>query len=69
MSYSFKLDLPGLEMPHEGHEEHLCFLHHMGYLKKNLAAYKKLVADPKYVCRICGRAAVHEKHLCEPERL
>jgi hypothetical protein len=67
MSYSFTL--PGLELPHEGHEEHLCFLHHMGYLKKNLETYKKLVANPKFVCRNCGRTAASEKSLCDPEKL
>ena len=67
MSYSF--DLPGLEMPHEGHEKHLCFFHNIGYLKTNLEEYKKLIAHPKFVCRNCGRAAISKEYLCAPDRL
>jgi hypothetical protein len=69
MSYSFDLNLPGLEMPHTKHEEHLCFLHNLGYLEKNMAGYKTLVRDARFVCRKCGRVAKSDHHLCEPEPL
>ncbi len=56
-------------MPHAAHEEHLCLLENVGYLKSNLEDYKKLVRNPKFVCKNCGRAAANEKNLCSPERL
>jgi hypothetical protein len=27
--------LQGAEMPHEGHQYHLCYLHNTGFLQKN----------------------------------
>jgi hypothetical protein len=34
-----------------------------------LADYKEFVRNPKYICRICGRAAASEKNLCDPVAL
>ncbi len=56
-------------MPHAAHEEHLCLLENVGYLKSNLEDYKKLVRNPKFICKNCGRAAGNEKNLCSPEKL
>jgi len=56
-------------MPHPAHEEHLCLLQNVGYLKSNLDDYKKLVKDAKFVCKGCGRTAASEKNLCAPEKL
>ena len=39
------------------------------FLKENLDEYKKLVKDPKFVCKNCGRAAASEKNLCNAEKL
>ena len=58
-----------LKMPHPSHEEHLCFLQNVGYLKSNLEEYKKLVKDAKFICKGCGRAAASDKNLCAPEKL
>jgi len=41
----------------------------MGYLQTNWREYKELVADSRYVCRNCGRAAHKAEHLCNPESL
>jgi predicted nucleic acid-binding Zn ribbon protein len=30
---------------------------------------RKIVAEPKYVCLKCGRAAQKKKHLCNPKPL
>ena len=61
--------MANLKMPHASHEEHLCLLQNVGYLKSNLEEYKKLVKDPQYICKGCGRAAASEKNLCTPEKL
>jgi hypothetical protein len=58
-----------LKMPNPSHEEHLCLLQNVGYLKSNLEEYRKLVKDPQYICKGCGRAAASEKNLCTPEKL
>lgn len=58
-----------VKMPHAEHEQHLCYLQNVGYLKTNLEDYKKLLKDAKFVCKGCGRAAATEKNLCAPEKL
>jgi len=58
-----------VKMPHPEHEKHLCLLQNVGYVGTNLADYKKLVMNPKYVCKNCGRAAANAKNLCAPEAL
>ncbi len=40
-----------IKMPHPEHEEHLCFLQNVGYLKTNLNKVKELVKDGKFICR------------------
>lgn len=57
------------KMPHPAHEQHLCYLQNLGYVESNLDDYKKLVKNPQYVCKNCGRAAASEKNLCNPEKL
>jgi hypothetical protein len=57
------------KMPHEMHEQHLCYLHNLGYVQSELEAYKKLVKNPQHVCKNCGRAAASDKNLCKPEKL
>ena len=61
--------LAGVEMPHPHHEEHLCLLHNIGYMKSNPEKYKRLVRDPKFMCKNCGRVAAQERNLCAPEKL
>ena len=56
------------KMPHPGHEEHLCYLQNIGFLRDNWDDYKKLVKDPNYVCKVCGRTAASDKNLCAPEK-
>jgi hypothetical protein len=61
--------MPKAKMPHPKHDQHLCYLHNLGYVQSNLKDYKKLVADPKFVCRNCGRVAAAGTNLCAPEKL
>jgi hypothetical protein len=56
-------------MPHSKHEQHLCFLQNVGYVENNLEEYKRLVRNPKFVCKNCGRVAENSVNLCEPEKL
>jgi len=56
-------------MPHEDHENHLCYLHNLGLLEADLEHYKGLVKDAQYICKRCGRAAKNPENLCEPEKL
>ena len=61
--------LEGFEMPHRNHENHLCLLKTVGYVKGNFERYKNLVRDGKFICKKCGRVAAREDNLCEPEKL
>jgi hypothetical protein len=38
-------------------------------IKDNFKELKKIVSEPRYVCRKCGRAAKKEDNLCKPEEL
>ena len=67
-----------VKMPHPGHEEHLCYLENIGYLRSQellemgvdrKEEFKRLVRKPKFICKKCGRAAAHQVNLCEPEKL
>ncbi len=55
-----------IKMPHPAHEEHLCLLKNIG---TNLEDVKKIVRNPKFICKNCGRAAANKKNLCAPEKL
>ena len=59
----------GPKMPHPEHEQHLCYLQNVGYVQSNLEDFKKLVANPKFICKNCGRVAASDKNLCAPEKL
>jgi hypothetical protein len=57
------------EMPHAMHDDHLCYLVNMDYLKSNFKDYKELIKDAKFVCKNCGRSANSEENLCQPQKL
>ena len=58
-----------VEMPHPGHDKHLCYLNNLGFQISNPKEYKELVANGKFMCKVCGRVAAHEKNLCKPVAL
>jgi len=52
---------------HLGHGEHLCHLvEDMGI---SIDQYKKLIKNPKFLCKKCGRVAARAENLCEPIKL
>ena len=58
-----------VKMPHAEHEQHLCYLQNVGYVESNFDEYKKLVKNPQFVCKNCGRAAASDKNLCKADKL
>ena len=47
----------------------LCKLVKDDYLKENLKEYIKMVKEPKYICKKCGRVAEKEGMLCKPKKM
>ena len=46
----------------------LCALLDEGYIEAHTDAFKKLVQPAAHFCMNCGRSAVSEKNLCNPEK-
>ncbi len=57
------------QMPHPGHDKHLCYLNNLGYQISNPKDYKAMVKNGKYLCKVCGRVAADKKNLCKPVKL
>jgi hypothetical protein len=57
------------EMPHLGHDKHLCYLNNLGFQISNPEEYKELVRNGQFMCKICGRVAAREQNLCKPVKL
>jgi hypothetical protein len=57
------------QMPHPGHDKHLCYLNNIGFHMSHAEDYKQLVKNGQYYCQICGRVAADEKNLCQPVKL
>jgi hypothetical protein len=56
-------------MPHPGHDQHLCHLIEEGLLKNKPEEYIPLVKSGKYMCTGCGRIAVSPENLCAPQKI
>jgi len=54
------------DMPHPGHEQHLCHLSGQNRHRHQPQEYAQLVKNPKFVCKSCGRVAGEKGNLCEP---
>lgn len=57
------------QMPHPGHDKHLCYLNNLGFPITDPDDYKMLIRDGKFMCKNCGRVAAEAKNLCKPEAL
>ena len=53
----------------ESTEKTLCALQEEGFIESNTETFKKLIQPAAYFCKNCGRSAVNEKNLCNPEKL
>ena len=58
-----------IEMPHAGHDRHMCYLVNLGFHTQHKAPFKKLIKGAQFYCKNCGRAAAHAENLCNPEPL
>ncbi len=56
-------------MSHAGHERHLCYLQHIGYLAEHPESYAELVRGGRYLCSVCGRTAREADNLRHPRPL
>ena len=52
------------QMPHPGHNKHLCYLNNIGFQLNNPKEYKVLVNNGKFLCKVCGRVAANQKNIC-----
>ena len=59
--------IPARTIPHLGHGRHLCHL--VEDIGISVEEYKKLIKNPKFLCKKCGRVAAREENLCEPIKL
>ena len=57
------------QMPHPGHDKHLCYLINLRFQESNPEDYKTLIKDPEFYCQNCGRAAASADNLCKPAKL
>jgi hypothetical protein len=56
------------EKKHE-EEKKLCSIDDVGKDRSTFDSYRKLVKDPQFICKGCGRAAKHDANLCSPEKM
>lgn len=53
----------------EADEKTLCALQEEGFIESNTEEFIKLIKPAQYFCKNCGRSAVKESNLCNPENL
>jgi hypothetical protein len=47
----------------------LCALQEEGYIQSDTEEFVKLISPAKFFCKNCGRSAVSDNNLCNPEKL
>ena len=47
----------------------LCALQEEGYIQNNTEEFIRLIKPAHFFCKNCGRSAVSENNLCNPEKL
>ena len=53
-------------MPHAGHDKHMCYLVNV---RTPINELKALAKDAKYICKNCARVSNNIKNLCNPVKL
>lgn len=53
----------------QSHDKHLCKLTAEGLHRNEPDVFARLVHEPRYACKSCGRAAAEAESLCMPVRL
>ncbi|MHC4124766.1 MAG: hypothetical protein ACYSSI_14410 [Planctomycetota bacterium] len=61
--------MENFKLPHSGHNKHLCYLVNLGVQQREPKMFKKLVKEPEYFCKLCGRVASKPRNLCKPVKL
>lgn len=56
-------------MPHPGHDKHLCYLINLRFQETSPEDYKTLIKNAQFFCLNCGRSAADSKNLCNPVKL
>ena len=47
----------------------LCALQEEGYIESHTDEFMKLIQPARFFCKNCGRSAVSDNNLCNPEEL
>ena len=47
----------------------LCALQEEGYIESHTEEFTKLIQPARFFCKNCGRSAVSENNICNPEKL
>ncbi len=50
-------------------EKTLCALQEEGYIESHTEEFIRLISNPKFFCKNCGRSAVNSNNLCKPAEL
>ena len=53
----------------EAENKTLCALQEEGYIESNTEEFIKLIQPARFFCKNCGRSAVSDSNLCNPENL
>ncbi len=64
----FTLNRPEYTMNYKT-EKTLCALQEEGFIESDTNAFLKLIRPAAHFCVGCGRSAVSDKNLCNPEKL
>ncbi|MFA5424056.1 MAG: hypothetical protein WC374_09400 [Phycisphaerae bacterium] len=56
-------------LPHSSHNMHLCYLVNLGIQDRDPDEYQKLIREPKFMCKKCGRVSSKPRNLCKPVKI
>jgi hypothetical protein len=59
----------GVSQMSEAESKTLCALQEEGFIESNMEEFIKLIKPAQHFCKNCGRSALNETNLCNPENL